>query len=239
MRRYWVITAAFLAFGCNTKKQPDKQGFATIADLLATVLTTEYPQLPIDTISLTTNQTAFVYNGDSIVINHLFVPLFPEYEVDDSGKNIAIVDTPNVSYRGKNWMLPLNLQRARLQLETVLFAPLLKSGFIVLVLTDPQATGTFSAKCTLVVIDTAETKNIAVLQTDWLPGAPYINDYNNDGVIELIDYKSKGFQGNGQYLNGQYTITLRSLFGLNEFEGTSPVDFYDSSQNNTTLFYLK
>ncbi|KAB2915171.1 MAG: hypothetical protein F9K23_11795 [Bacteroidetes bacterium] len=235
MRWHWLIVAfACTVYGCNTNKQPDKQGFDTIMGLLKTM----YPQPPIDTISLTTNQTAFVYHNDSIVINHLFVPLFPEYESDDKGKNTAIVDTPIVSYKEKKWELPLSLQRARLQLEAVLFVPLSKNGFIVLVLTDPQETGAFAGKCTVVAIDTAETKDITVLQTDWLPGALYITDYNNDGVIELIDYKNNGFHGNGQYLNGYYTATLRSLNTLDGVEGQQPVNFFDSAQNNQTLFYL-
>ncbi len=237
MRQYCLIAAViFLIGGCEAKKKPAKQGFATINELLKTV----YPRLPkIDTVSLTTNQTAFVYNGDSIVINRLFVPLFPEYEADDSGKNIAIVDTPNVVYRGKRWTLPLSLQKARMQLDAVLCLPASQNGFMVFVLSDPHAMGTFSAKCTLVVLDTAEAKGITILQTDWLPDAPYITDYNNDGVIELVDYKNKGFHGNGQYLNEHYTASLRRLHDLQEVEGTSPVNFYDSSQNNQTLFYLK
>lgn len=236
MRWHWLIVAiACTAYGCDTNKQPDKQGFATIMGLLKTI----YPQPPIDTISLTTNQTAFVYHNDSIVINHLFVPLFPDYEVDNNGKSIAIVDTPTVSFKGKEWRLPLSLQRVRLQLEAVLFVPLSKNGFIVLVLTDPQETGAFSGKCTVVAIDIAETKNITVLQTDWLPGAQYITDYNDDGVIELVDYDTKGLKGNGKYLNGQYTATLRNLNGLSKPEGISPVEFYDSAQNDSTSFYLK
>lgn len=236
MRWHWLIVAiACTAYGCDTNKQPEKQGFATIMGLLKTM----YPQPQIDTISLTTNQTAFVYHNDSIVINHLFVPLFPDYEVDDNGENTAIVDTPTVSFKEKKWVLPLSLQRARLQLEAVLFVPLSKKGFIVLVLTDPQETGAFAGKCTVVAIDTAETKEVTVLQTDWLPGAQYIADYNGDGVIEVVDYDTKGLKGNGKYLNGQYTATLRNLHNLKEFEGTSPVEFYDSTQNNVPSFYLK
>lgn len=236
MRWHWLIVAiACTAYGCDTNKQPEKQGFATIMGLLKTM----YLQPQIDTISLTTNQTAFVYHNDSIVINHLFVPLFPDYESDDNGENTAIVDTPTISFKEKKWVLPLSLQRARLQLEAVLFVPLSKNGFIVLVLTDPQETGTFAGKCTVVAIDTADAKEVTVLQTNWLPGAQYIADYNDDGVIELVDYDTKGLKGNGKYLNGQYTATLRNLHSLNECEGTSSVEFYDSAQNNSPSFYLK
>ncbi len=235
MRCSWLAVLVVVIVAACGQKKPHKQGFAKIADLLKTV----YPAPPkIDTVSLTTNQTNFVYKGDSIIISHLFVPLFPEYESNDSGENIAIVVTPSLGYRGKTWMLPLSLQRARLQLDALLYVPVLQSGFIVLVLSDPQAMGTFSAKCTLVVIDTDETMGVTTLQTNWLPDALYITDYNNDGVIELIDYKNNGFHGNGQYLNGYYTATLRSLNTLDGVEGQQPVNFFDSAQNNQTLFYL-
>lgn len=235
MRCSWLVVLVVVIVAACGQKKPHKQGFVKIADLLKTV----YPAPPkIDTVSLTTNQTNFVYKGDSIIISHLFVPLFPEYESNDSGENIAIVDTPSFGYRGKTWMLPLSLQRARLQLDALLYVPVLQNGFIVLVLSDPQAMGTFSAKCTLVVIDTDETKGVTTLQTNWLPDALYIADYNNDGVIELIDYKNNGFHGNGKYLNGYYTATLRNLYTLDVVEGQQPVNFFDSAQNNQTLFYL-
>lgn len=235
MRYSWLVVLVVVIAAACSQKKPNKQGFATIADLLKTV----YPAQPkIDTVSLTTNQTNFVYKGDSIIISHLFVPLFPEYESNDSGEAIAIVDTPSLTYRGKKWSLPLSLQRARLQLDALLYVPVLQGGFIVFVLSDPQAMGTFSRKCTIVVIDADEANGVTTLQTDWLPDALYVTDYNNDGVIELIDYKNNGFHGNGKYLNGYYTATLRNLYTLDGAEGQQPVNFFDSAQNNQTLFYL-
>lgn len=94
----------------SKQKTPEKLiGFTTIDSIVAFV----YPEsnVEIDTIFPNeTNEYQFVYDSDTITIENLFLPMFPEPDEKDIETLKIIADTPYLYYKKQTLAIAIRME---------------------------------------------------------------------------------------------------------------------------------
>ena len=173
----------------------------------------------VDTIAEQTNLTEFVYDGDSIVLENLFVPLLADYEENGKGEYKKVLDTPQLRYNNKRWTLPLNWQTERLMIEVVFSMKTKNRRYIGMILTDPTIDGSISRNTEVGIVD-IDSGDAFCYINDYPASPASFLDNDNDGIVEY-NYLYK-LEGNITTGKRYYSLCYLTANGKPEFFNGEP-----------------
>lgn len=171
-----------------------------------------YPNtnVTIDTIAEQTNLTEFVYNGDTIVFENLFLPLYSEYDKDDDGHYQKVIGTTRLRYNKKHWLLPQKWKDERLSIDYVMHIKTKDRRYLTFLLTN-TAGDSYTERNRIVAAVDIDNDTVVSMAKDYSSDLTSFLDYDGDGILEYT-FMSEKVLGKKKEPNYQkYTLTLCHL----------------------------